>query len=203
MRITLKHHHVGKHTIFIPVPDTYTCIGLAMSGGMDSTLLAKLLLPFLDHSKVTVYTVDLKNSVQTVKSILAELGANVQHVTLADPKNPNGALSPTFLDLCKELDFFYTGITMNPPWADAIAEGQKPKRFDKVQYQNMFMPFGTSTKDQLVELFMSTGDFKLLQLTHTCTERPQGNKACGTCFACRERIWAFDQTHYFDYVTYE
>jgi 7-cyano-7-deazaguanine synthase in queuosine biosynthesis len=189
--------------IRIPVPVDYTRIGVAMSGGMDSMVLMSELATQLDPSKVTVYTVDLKTSVSTVAEILKALDFPAQHVVLPDPKNPNGALSPSFLEVCKTEDYFYTGITMNPPWADAIPDGQKPHRFNKVQYQNMFMPFGLSTKRDVVELMVKTGRQSLLPLTHTCTERPQGSLSCGTCFACRERQWAFDALNIQDVVEYE
>lgn len=187
----------------IPVPAEYTRIGVAMSGGMDSMVLMAELSRELDPSKVTVYTVDLKTSVSTVAEILKALNFPAEHVVLPDPKNPNGALSPSFLEVCKTVDYFYTGITMNPPWADAIADGQKPHRFNKVQYKNMFMPFGLSTKKDVVELLFKHNYEQLLPLTHTCTERPQGALSCGTCFACRERIWAFDALNIKDVVKYE
>lgn len=190
-------------TIRIPVPTTYERIGIAMSGGMDSTLLASILSQHLDSSKVTVYTVDLKTSVQSVRDILSHLNFNANHVVLPDPQNPNGALSPSFLEVCKTVDYFYTGITMNPPWADAIPDGQKPHRFNKVQYQNMFMPFGLATKRDLVELMMKTESQSLLPLTHTCTERAHGSLSCGICFACRERKWAFSELNTSDIVQYE
>jgi 7-cyano-7-deazaguanine synthase in queuosine biosynthesis len=199
--MTITYHNY--HTIRIPVPDTYQRIGIAMSGGLDSTLLAKLLLPFLDITRVTVYTVDLKKSVDAVKHILNTLNATVNHVVLPDPKNPNGALSSSFTEVSKDVDYFYTGTTTNPPWAFEIPAGQKPMRYCKEQYQNMFMPFGATTKEHLVELFMSTDASDLLSLTHTCTQRPQGSAACGSCFACRERIWAFAIANYVDCVTYE
>jgi hypothetical protein len=190
-------------TVSIPVPTTYERIGIAMSGGMDSTLLVSLLSEHLDSSKVTVYTVDLKTSVQSVRDILAHFNFNANHVVLPDPKNPNGALSPSFLEVCKTVDYFYTGITMNPPWADSIPDGQKPHRFNKVQYQNMFMPFGLVTKRDLVELMIKTGRESLLPLTHTCTERERGSLSCGLCFACRERKWAFSEHNVTDKVQYE
>lgn len=180
-------------------------IGIAMSGGMDSTVLADILFSRVgvDYTKYTVYTVDLKSSVNTVKAILDYLEVAPKHVILPDPKNVNGALSNTFLEVCKEVDYFYTAITKNPPWADSIPDGQKPHRFNKVRYQNMFMPFGMTDKSDIVRLANQIHSMELVKMTHTCTERAHGSKSCGTCFACRERIWAFQEAGVEDTVEYE
>jgi asparagine synthetase B (glutamine-hydrolysing) len=76
---------VFNGTINVFIPDEYDTIGIAMSGGLDSTLLANLVLPFVDQSKVTVFTVEQKNNVKTVKRILAECGFKVKdHIVLQD-----------------------------------------------------------------------------------------------------------------------
>ena len=176
---------------------------MEMSGGMDSPILTAMMLPLLDLERVTVYTVDQKESVDTVSSILEYIGCFPDRVTIPDPKNENGALSPVFLQLCSEVDYFYTGINRNPPWANVIPEGQKPKRFNKTVYQNLHMPFGLLEKTDIVALYQRHGRKPLMGLTHTCTERPHGQKACGVCFACRERYWAFKTLGLEDTVKYE
>jgi 7-cyano-7-deazaguanine synthase in queuosine biosynthesis len=174
---------VFNGTINVFIPDEYDTIGIAMSGGLDSTLLANLVLPFVDQSKVTVFTVEQKNNVKTVKRILAECGFKVKdHIVLQDPKLDNGALSPTMVTISTTVDYFYTGTNKNPPWADSIHPSKKPNRANMIKYNNMMMPFGLIEKTD---------------------ERPQGTKSCGTCFACRERKWAFDILKLTDIVDYE
>lgn len=188
-------------TIEIPIPETYEKIGIAMSGGMDSTLLASILFEYLDDSKITVYTVDLRDSKVFVQNILTELGVNPKIEIVADPKNPNGALSPQFQEIMTTVDYFYTGTNRNPQWADAIEEGKKPYRYVKTEWKNMLLPFGTSYKTHITDLYFSLGKTDLLPLTHTCTERT--TTSCGKCFACLERKWAFDSLGYKDVVEYE
>jgi 7-cyano-7-deazaguanine synthase in queuosine biosynthesis len=200
----------GDKSIDLPIPTEYNRIGISMSGGMDSTLLAAMLFPKLDHGKITIYTVEQRNNVQTVKAILKKLSfdswgkeIDIDHVIITDPKNVNGALSPIFVDICNTVDYLYTGITKNPPWADDIPDGQKPHRFNKLSWQNMLMPFGLTTKDEILQLYQQFDYGDLLTFTHTCTERPDGELSCGTCFACQERMWAFDKLNYSDQVQYE
>jgi 7-cyano-7-deazaguanine synthase in queuosine biosynthesis len=188
-------------TIEIPIPETYKRIGIAMSGGMDSTLLASLLFPHLDDSKVTVYTVDLRESKEFVKGILAKLGVNPAIEIVADPKNPNGALSPQFQEIMPTVDYFYTGTNQNPPWADSIEEGKKPFRYIKTQWKNMLTPFGVSYKSHIVDLYFSQGKADLLPLTHTCTQ--EETASCGLCFACKERKWAFGVVGQEDVIVYD
>lgn len=186
-------------SIEIPVPKTYDKIGIAMSGGMDSALLASLLFPHLDESKVTVYTVDLGDSVYFVKDILAKLGVNPELVVVRNPMNDNGALSPQFQQICNEVDYFYTGTTNNPEWASTWVK--KPLRYVKTRWQNMLMPFGVSYKSHIADLYFKLNKQDLLPLTHTCTERLKSS--CGKCFACVERKWAFEQINQEDVVVYE
>jgi 7-cyano-7-deazaguanine synthase in queuosine biosynthesis len=195
---------VFNGTINVFIPDEYDTIGIAMSGGLDSTLLANLVLPFVDQSKVTVFTVEQKNNVKTVKRILAECGFKVKdHIVLQDPKLDNGALSPTMVTISTTVDYFYTGTNKNPPWADSIHPSKKPNRANMIKYNNMMMPFGLIEKTDILYLLQASNLMHLLPYTHTCTERPQGTKSCGTCFACRERKWAFDTLKLTDIVDYE
>jgi 7-cyano-7-deazaguanine synthase in queuosine biosynthesis len=188
-------------TIEIPIPETYEKIGIAMSGGMDSTLLASILFEHLDDSKVTVYTVDLRDSKEFVKNILAKLGVNPKIEIVPDPKNTNGALSPQFQKIMEQVDYFYTGTNQNPRWADAIENGKKPFRYVKTQWKNMLTPFGVSYKSHIVDLYFTLGKTDLLPYTHTCTQRAQSS--CGVCFACAERKWAFESIERQDIVEYE
>jgi len=179
-------------------------VGIAMSGGMDSALLAYVLFEAQKSIgfNLTVYTVDLGNSIKYVKDILNFIGVSPEIKLIPNPKNPNGALSPQFIEIMETVDRFYTGTTRNPDYADAIPEGEKPYRYVKTQWRNLYMPFGIYTKDTIVDLYFEMGlDKTLLPLTHTCTERLDTN--CGVCFACVERKWAFDATNQKDCITYE
>jgi len=197
---TLDLHLLDK-ILHIHIPIKYNKIGIAMSGGMDSTLLAYYLLKEIDHKKVVVYTVDLGNSYEYVNRILDELNVICEVRLINNPKNPNGVLSPIFTKALDEVDYFYTGTTMNPEWADKIPEGQKPYRYIKTEWKNMHMPFGTSLKTNIVDLYYQEQLFDLLKLTHTCTEKIDSH--CGLCFACRERWWAFNKLGLQDCVEYE
>lgn len=188
----------------IDLPKYGEKIGLAMSGGMDSALLAYVLFEAqkVIGFELTVYTVDLGNSIKYVKDILNFIGVNPEIKLIPNPKNPNGALSPQFIEIMETVDRFYTGTTRNPDWADSIPAGEKPHRYVKIQWRNLYMPFGTSSKDAIVALYFEMElDKSLLPLTHTCTERLDTN--CGVCFACRERKWAFDASLNKDCITYE
>lgn len=53
----------------------------------------------------------------------------------------------------------------------------------------VFLPFSDATKDEIINLYYEYGVEELLTLTHTCSEQPLG--ACGECYQCLERAWAF------------
>lgn len=185
----MKYTALDK-TLEIIVPETYESIGIAMSGGLDSTLLAALLFPLLDVSKVTVYTINQGRGYERVGTILRALGVNPKHVLLPDPKLANGDIGRLIKETSGEVDYFYSGINTNPPWADEIPEGKKPRRLTWNQKDNRFFPFALLHKTHLIDLMVTQNLTHLLPLTYTCTESI--DVPCKVCFACRERIWAFE-----------
>lgn len=188
----IEYNSLGNK-IELDIPDDAMHLGLAMSGGMDSALLCHMLLDNMRKwQKLTIFTVDLKDSKLFVDTILKSFDTNIEIEikTIPDPKNPNGALTPQFKELAKTVDYFYTATTALPPWADGIPAGQKPRRYLETRWQNVITPFGIYDKTIVVDLYKRLGLLgSLLPLTHTCTERASTN--CGQCFACRERQWAF------------
>jgi len=58
-------------------------------------------------------------------------------------------------------------------------------------HPKILMPFIEMHKDEILKILFDNDQTKLLELTHTCTERKTGR--CGQCFQCNERQWAFDQ----------
>lgn len=185
----LTYNSLGT-SVEIPVPDTYNSIGIAMSGGMDSTLLLALMMPHLDLSKITAYTVDRRRSTDVVKRVLAHLGADIPVLPKEDPQLPTGVLRSVFVQARTEVDYFYTGTNKNPAWADDLPGGRKPVRYPDVSNGNVLMPFAKSLKTEILELYRQNDMLDLLALTYTCTENP--DTPCNACFACHERTWAFD-----------
>jgi 7-cyano-7-deazaguanine synthase in queuosine biosynthesis len=196
---TLRYLSFG-HTIEIFIPEQYESIAFCMSGGMDSALLAALVMPHLDLSRVTVYTIDKGTAVEYVAGILQKLNVAVTHKHLKLVERPNGEIAPDLESLTYSHNCVYTGSTANPDWADLIPEGQKPKRNVDVSWRNMMFPFGKTQKNVTLDIMKQTDNLHLLPYTHTCTERPYTN--CGVCFACRERKWAFEQNQMLDVLKY-
>lgn len=185
--------------LFIPEPGKK--IGICMSGGLDSTILACLLLKHIPVEDIKVFTFDLTKSVATVKRIFQYWDIEPEHEILPNPGNFNGSLAPIMLEKAKTVDFLYTGINQNPPWADSIPDGEKPHRYKKHQHENIIMPFATLYKNDIVDLCYALGeDDMVMPFTYTCTEST--TQSCGTCFACRERKWAFKEAGRQDIIKY-
>lgn len=174
-------------------------VGLLISGGIDSAILAALLIrrSIKNKDKSSFFPFVIKKSDQSfcrVPSILKFLKdhfkvqiAQIQYVgdaTLHHSLINKSAIKEIFeKKLC---DHLYLGLTKNPP---VQLPGLAPDRPSAINHAKIHAPFLGINKAQVLMIAKELSLLPLLSLTHTCTEEPQ--IPCLKCWQCSEKLWAF------------
>ena len=187
----------------------YNKVGLFVSGGLDSALMLYLITKEIKEKNSNVefitYTVDqkVKNSkyhASTIIKIVEQLNdikiTNVE-VGGQDYAHPDFEGMYGVLDALnrerfteKMIDMIYLATTNVPDDLKDVSGAPKrhPQSFFKVT-----QPWGEISKDQVVEYILRNNLLDLIKNTHSCTVL--GNKHCGECWNCKERIWAFEKNN--------
>lgn len=174
--------------------------GVFLSGGLDSAILAALILEKVQYYKMnitlTFLTVDKTNSIQFVNNILVELKKKYTHpfktqFNIDNTGSKPGAITEAIRLQLANFDFIYTGVNQNPPLDIVKLSGLYPKRPTENIHKNLILPFMNLHKTDILELAIINNLTWLIPLTHSCTESFEGK--CNTCFACSERAWAFEK----------
>lgn len=169
-------------------------VGVAFSGGMDSTLLLYMMLKDKEqrnlNTEIHCFTASQCGTKLNSQIVLSqpEFAGKVIHHLDADNQTTEG-IKPLMRWL---LDAGWTvyGATNATP-LEQIG-GRYPIRAAKFpDGNNNHLPFLMMYKYHILDAYYQLGIDHLLKFTHTCTEQEVGD--CGLCFACRERQWAFEK----------
>lgn len=188
----------ARGEIIIEIPPEFKRIGVFTSGGTDSTILLYCIIKELqdtgrDTDTVTALTL-AKNNCSYHEARVRDahpIFARASHEALPG-KDVDGVIRETILEQMErtDIDAFYTGKCMNPPEGSGMPQWA-PKNPTQNIRGRLVLPFRAVTKAEILSLYYTLGVEHLLEKTHSCTQSDIGQ--CGTCFACAERAWAFQQ----------
>lgn len=173
-------------------------IGLFVSGGLDSAVLAKLVLDTRDklssNNDIVFFTVPRTDDSYIHASRVVEnlsAGSAIISVGNANLHHSKQVLSGVLEALSTDsVDILLLGDTKNPidlPDGPVRIRSKNPK---------VFQPFFNRHKNEIISLAIDLGYTDLFKITHTCTESK--NLRCSRCWQCKERAWGFSQVNYAD-----
>lgn len=198
--------------------EKYHSIGLFVSGGLDSTLLAYLLhdlsqkknlnnnfkffvVPRPDDSVIHVNRiVDYIGKHFNVGTTIHVVGTGDTHHSKQVTSGIREAIENYYCDI------FLSSITKNPSeklpnYAYGTFLEPDGTPYDgpirkKSWHPKLLDPFLDYTKEDTVKLIKDYNLVDIMNLTHTCT----GSKSirCNRCWQCCERSWAFDKNNFTD-----
>lgn len=200
--------------IIIDLPDSVKNVGIKMSGGADSTLIAYMLSKYVTEERndirifpITIVNPDkpyqeifVKNIIKFLQNEFGNIYAS-HCVEFSESKHVHQLMQNNFLAKLYEtnvIDCHFFGVTKNPP--SEIFEdfagippvdnrtGNLPKYFDK-----SYRPLAKIDKKGVAELYQQ---FNLLEtlfpITRSCEEKTLDFTVhCKGCWHCEERIWGF------------
>ena len=173
-------------------------IGIFISGGTDSTLLAYMLL---NENKMFGKNISFfcipkfdgaqKYAIKCVRKIEELLNIPTQKIyIIGDPFwDHTETVQKAWQEVLskKLVDRLFLADNITPP--NENFPGLAPIR-KKSSNAFLSQPFFELTKDEIIIKYYELGIEELLLETHTCTEQNEGE--CGICWQCSERAWAFN-----------
>lgn len=201
------------------VLEKYHKIGLMVSGGLDSTLLAYLLLHFKYKNKKTneiVFfvvprpddsvvhvnrVVDyLDNHFNQPKSTIHIVGTGDLHHS----KQVTSGMKEAVMNY--DCDMYLSSTTTNPPELlpgyayntipDINGTFYNGPVRKKSWHPKLIDIFWDYTKKDTVKIIKDMSLVDIMNITHTCTD--SNYLKCGRCWQCCERTWAFKQNDFID-----
>ena len=193
-------------------------IGIAMSGGADSTLLCCLLANTIKEKGLDItiqpyngYDMWAPGDSAQLPEIIDYIRAKYTNVIINNPIftvfNSDGGASgkkqdwirPLHRQLVKHgvINHTYHAISLGPPievqekWKTnfRIPGGRDYNKNTHVQDDKNTTPFMTIDKRFMIREYEDEGLDDLLEMTASCIV--PGEKPCGQCFWCLERNWAY------------
>lgn len=198
--------------------EKYQSIGLLVSGGLDSTLLAYLLYDIKSKKNLTntfqFFVVPRPDdSVLHVNRIVDYIGNHFNvpttiHVVGTGDLHHSKQVTSGIKDAIEnyDCDIFLSSITTNPPeklpnYAYGTFLEPDGTPYDgptriKSWHPKLIDPFWDYTKEDTVRIIKDYNLVDIMNLTHTCT----GSKStrCNKCWQCCERSWAFNKNNFVD-----
>jgi 7-cyano-7-deazaguanine synthase in queuosine biosynthesis len=196
----------------ITVPDDVKNIGIKMSGGCDSSIVAYMLCNEIVEKNLDVklipITVDLKGKafqIEFAKRVVDFLEKEFsikfgKHYTVHCPKAEKyisfqNALITHLYDK-KIIDCHFTGITKNPPdksftsWQSGPVDNRSG---DALPNSKSFWPLKNIDKKGVCELYLKYNLLDtLFPITRSCEAWTDDfSYHCGECWWCKEREWGF------------
>jgi hypothetical protein len=173
--------------------------GILLSGGFDSAVLLYMILksyPEIDLRAFTIPKNDgaMNYSPNVVDYINQKLNTNIpQPIAVGNPEvhhrvQSHAATHDMFTN--HGVTLIFNGINKNPP--ELETEDGAPDRTllsTSIDARKIYYPFFNLYKTHIVDFMFQLGIEELMNLTHSCTEIPNGR--CGKCWQCGERAWAF------------
>lgn len=205
------------------VLEKYQNIGIFISGGLDSTVLAYLLFDIRNKTnrknKLSLFVVPRPdNSYEHALRVIDylektfDMSTDLNVVGTGDVHHTKQLTSGLKEAVEKyECDIYLTAITTNPENANP-AEKLPNYQYDTFKDENgvpyngpkrikswspkVFDVFWDYTKIDTVRVIKEMGLTEIPNITHTCT----GSKSlrCGRCWQCCERAWGFERNNYKD-----
>lgn len=191
-------------------------LGLALSGGADSAILAYILLTnttyrinlysFISEGKKHFQEPTVNRLVQKLTSLTGN--NNIEHYPIyIQQQKPLliHAMMKSFIQQ-HSLNIMYTGMTKFPEdtvidqFSDDIRlsdpYGYSQRRNDRQHSvyfdQNFYRPFANNDKTYIKDLYKKYNlEHDLFVYTRSCETPESPDKHCGKCFWCEERHWAF------------
>lgn len=195
--------------MFKNLPDVKR-IGIKMSGGADSSLLAYLLVKHIidNNLDIKVHPIIIIERLSPFQELFAkpiiefiekETGFSFENLFIfecAVDENKTKKMRQIEADLLNlELDLIVAGTTQHPKSGfnepggpDESRIGNFPEIWDKI-----YIPFINKDKRELAELYNQYNLIEtLFPMTRSCVAVTDNfDKHCGECWWCKERIWAF------------
>ena len=206
--VTFKDGSTYDFDLFFPPPRKYGDIkvALSMSGGVESTLLAYILVSTYGADNVTVFSGQYKGRRSWESTnpafICRHLGIK-KHVPV--PQS-NHFMSPDdnwmmFVQAKQtyEFDLWFNGTNAKLFSGRNVVDNDTVER---IKTQGYLVPFVWLEKWQTIELYYLLKQSYLLQLSHSCTEQPPEQGHCGKCYCCHERAFGFLELGKPDPTTY-
>ena len=194
------------------IPDNVHNIGIKLSGGCDSSIVAYMLCNEIVEKNLDVklipITVDLKGKAfqvefakRVIKFLEKEFSIKFEkHYTAYCPKvekyiSFQNALTTDLYDK-KVIDCHFNGITKNPPSNSFTSwqEGPVDDRSGFVQqYEKSYWPLKNIDKRGVFELYKRYNLVEtLFPITRSCEAWTEDfSTHCGECWWCKEREWGF------------
>jgi rubredoxin len=198
----------------VDIPIMQGDLGIAVSGGADSSLLLYVLMTHATE-KLQVFTY-AKNSNFRLNAMAASLvierciqltGNNkIEHHIRYEDEFDRALFFQQPLEYSKhgKISYMYTAVTANPPKtiADSFLGEQlntehtkrNPESKRPIIDSNWVTPFCNIDKKKIAEMYDELGiRDSIFPLTFSCESvtTPGGYHHCGNCWWCKERQWGF------------
>lgn len=180
--------------------DSHVSIGIFISGGFDSTVLASVIFKHITDSNnhdydITLYTVPRTDDSEIHSKRVIEWLTNLYPSVRFDSKlvgNPNlhhsRQVSSGFSEALQVKEIIILADTANPP---VDIEGLAPNRIKAVN-PKIQQPFLDHDKTMTVAIAIHMGLLpEISTISHSCTQSKL--LRCQQCWQCGERFWAFKE----------
>ena len=174
-------------------------VGLLVSGGLDSTVLYYMLSQ-IEGIDLKLYNLQIDRGLSTAQHVKNAIGnAEIEVIpqrTLTIKVEPLSSmlhLAALFIQNQGEVDTLYTAANMIPPLS-LFPEFDDVKDFPSRSWSFHDHDFMEGPFLPLYKYHIIDAAIKLnvpIQHTHTCCENKWGQ--CDICWACKERVWGFNQ----------
>jgi len=182
------------------IVDSHASIGIFISGGFDSTVLASVIFKYITDSNnhdytITLYTVPRTDDSEIHSKRIIEWLINLYPLVRFDSKlvgNPNvhhsRQVSSGFSEALLDKEIIILADTANP---SVTIEGLAPKRIKAVN-PKIHQPFLDYDKTMTISIANHMGLLpEISTISHSCTESKL--LRCQHCWQCGERFWAFKE----------
>lgn len=185
----------GKEVVIEASPDRR--YGILLSGGLDSSVLFYMILKAYPDIDIKAFTIDKADGSKIYAQKVVDYINKTFKRRIPDPilvGNPNLThnvmnVSAT-IDILQhnKADILFNAVNQHPPELAAGAP-RRTTGSDNVNIRTA-LPFVQLYKTHTIDFMYQFGQEELMNITHSCTEQPQGR--CGVCWQCKERSWSFE-----------
>lgn len=182
-------------------------VSIIVSGGADSAILLYLLLKQQKH---TVYITTLTNKQKFYRNVIPAANVvkfcvdatgnnNIAHKFLYEDYQDDVAFDKLLQSL--ETKIKIMGLTDLPTNDSNLEIPQLPENDIRnnpaprdLWRGDMYFPFANLNKKDIAQLYKDNNLIDtLFPLTTSCETLDQLDEHCGTCWWCKERLWAFNR----------
>lgn len=202
--ITLQNNKIFDLSAHFP--ETSYPVGVACTGGIESTILLYLLLQMYGAQNVHVCTgvIHGRREWEAPKAVQMASRLGAIHVHQFDDNffamGPDEQLRmrKAARDEYDVINYYIGESPMHYALNHTTPQVEAVSRVNV----NHFLPFISTgfTKRDVIDLYYQLGVSDLLQHTYSCTA--QGDIHCGECYCCLERVRGFDELGVQDPTTY-